>query len=333
MKKLCVLLSLLLCMGSFCSCSAEKKHSSTFYLMDTLIGVTLYTSDAAYAREVFEGCEALLGELEGLWARQKPESEIARFNASTEGVSRLDARTVALLETALEVSAATEGAFDITVTPLAELWEICGKEDRLPTDAEMKAALALVDYSALHLSDGGLMKSDGALKVDLGGIGKGAAISLLIDYLKDTDVRGGLVSFGSNVAVFGEKPDGKPFRVALRHPRDERGTVGTLTMSADTVLSVSGDYERYVTVGGERYHHILNPHTGYPSSTGLASVAVLAEDGALADALSTALFVMGEERAMDFYASEMYKFEAVFVDENGNIRVTEGLRGLFVQED
>lgn len=333
MKKLCVLLAMLLCLTAFVSCATEKKQSATFYLMDTLISVTLYASDDAYAQEVFDACEDLLEELEALWARQKPESEVSRFNVSTEGIADLDARSVALLETALEISAATDGAFDVTVTPLIALWDACGKENRLPTDSELEAALSLVDYNILQLENDALLKHAQGVGIDLGGIGKGAAISALIAYLKTTDVRGGLVSFGSNIAVFGEKPSAKPFRVALRHPRNERETVGTLTMPADTVLSVSGDYERYVMIGGERYHHILDPHTGYPASTGLASVAVLCADGALADALSTALFVMGEDRAMDFYASGLYDFEAVFVDENGNIRVTAGLNGLFVQED
>ena len=333
MKKLCVLLAFLLCLTAFVSCGAEEKYSSTFYLMDTLISVTLYTSDAAYAREVFDASEDLLGELEALWARRKPESEISRFNASVEGISDPDARTVALLRTALEVCAATDGAFDVTITPLIELWDVCGKENRLPTETELQAALVLVDYNGLQLENNALVKLVEGASVDLGGIGKGAAISALIEYLKTTDVHGGLVSFGSNIAVFGEKPDAKPFRVALRHPRNERATVGTLTMPADMVLSISGDYERYVTIGGECYHHILDPHTGYPAKTGLASVAVLTRDGALADALSTALFVMGEDRAMDFYASGLYDFEAVFVDENGNVRATTGLNGLFVQED
>lgn len=333
MKKLCLLLALLLGLCSFVGCGREGAQSSTFYLMDTLIGVTVYTKSKAQANEIFAECEALLSELEGLWARLDAESEIARFNASTDGISDLDARTRSLMYTALEISAATDGAFDVTVTPLVEMWALCEKESRLPDAAELETALQAVGYEAITVSEDALIKANAKNAIDLGGIGKGAAISALIDYLETTDARGGLVSFGSNVAVFGEKPNGEPFRVAIKHPRDEGKSVGTLTMPAGMVLSVSGDYERYVMINGERYHHILNPQNGYPADTGLASVAVLTADGALADALSTAFFVMGEARARAFYDSNVYDFEAVFVDTEGNVSYTDGLSDIFFLEE
>ena len=334
MKRLiCICLSLLLCLGGFAGCGRGASHSSTFYLMDTLIGVTLYIDRKAEAQEIFGECEALLSELEALWDRRDTESEAARFNASESGVDGLDARTVALLKTALAVSAATDGAFDVTVTPLVEMWALCEREDRLPREDELAVALSAVHYQAISLSENGVLKDDGRVAIDLGGIGKGAAISALIGYLETTDARGGLVSFGSNVAVFGEKPDGNPFRVAIKHPREANRSLGTLTMPAGTVLSVSGDYERYVTIQGKRYHHILDPANGYPADTGLSSVAVLAKDGALADALSTALLVMGEDSAMALYESGVLEFEAIFADAAGGVRYTDGLDGIFVLEE
>lgn len=325
MKKTAFLLALAL-LFSLAACSQSSSRSSTFYLMDTVITVTLYTTDDDLAEETFAQSRGLLNELDSLWARQKEGSEVARFNASYTAVSELDARTVSLLQTALALSEKTGGAFDITVAPLVDVWQICGEEDRLPTAEELQAT---VGYGYLTLTDTTLAKSDPSIGIDLGGIGKGAAISLLIDYLGSTDVSGGLVSFGSNVAVFGEKPNGADFRVALRDPKDENGTVGTLTMRAGDILSVSGDYERYVTVNGQKYHHILDPKTGYPADTGLASVAVIAHDGALADALSTALFVMGLEDALTFYRSGVYDFEAVFVASDGTVTVTDGLGDAF----
>ena len=332
MKKLCLLLALLISLTALVGCRQVRAYSESFYLMDTLIGVTLYTDDGDLAEETFAACERLLVELDALWARRRETSEIARLNASTEGLDPLDARTLALLRTALDVAERTDGAFDLTVTPLVTLWERCGAENRLPTEAELSAARATVGYETLILTDTGVRKSDTATAIDLGGIGKGAAISYLIEYLEGTDVSGGLVSFGSNVAVFGEKPDGEPFRVAIKHPRAENAVVGKLTLAQGEVLSVSGDYERYVTIGGNRYHHILDPESGYPADTGLASVAVISSDGALADALSTALFVMGIERARELYASHVYDFEAIFVDTAGQVTVTDGLLHRFERE-
>lgn len=332
-RLLCALVALLLCLGCFAGCAGVSSHSSTFYFMDTLITVTLYTKRQADAQKIFDACEAKLAELEGLWDRRNAESEIARFNSSVSGVENLDARTLSLLQTALDVSVATDGAFDMTVTPLVEMWALCEAENRLPHKDELAAALALVDHKAVSVSGQGLSKQDARIAVDLGGIGKGAAISALIGYLETTDACGGLVSFGSNVAVFGDKPNGDPFRVAIKHPREENRALGTLTMPAGTVLSVSGDYERYVTIDGVRYHHILNPKSGYPADTGLASVAVLTGDGALADALSTALFVMGEDAARALYQSGLYDFEAIFADADGSVRYTDGLVGIFVMEE
>ncbi|MBE6700134.1 MAG: FAD:protein FMN transferase, partial [Ruminococcaceae bacterium] len=113
------------------------------------------------------------------------------------------------------------------------------------------------------------------------------------------------------------------------NPKAEDGYAGVLNLQAGQILSVSGDYERYYTINGEKYHHILNPQTGYPAQSGLCSVAVICSDGALADALSTALFVMGEEKARAFYESKVYDFEAVFIDENGNVITTTGLTNVF----
>jgi len=126
--------------------------------------------------------------------------------------------------------------------------------------------------------------------------------------------------------VVGKKPDGNAFRVAVKNPIDGNDYAKVLDMSSGEVLSVSGDYERYFTIGGEKYHHIIDPETGYPANSGLCSVAVICVDGALADALSTGLFVMGEERARALYASEVFDFEAIFITSDGVVSTTDGLK-------
>lgn len=329
LKKLALLLALILLLLSSAACTAKPYCSETFYLMDTLITVTLYTEDEQVAEPIFDDCRAILTELEALWARQKPESEIARFNRSEQGADTLDPRTVTLLQTALKASAATDGAFDITVAPAVELWQRCGDEARLPTQAEIDSVLSDIGYQSLTLLGDSLQKSRPTVQIDLGGIGKGAAISALIAYLEGSVVSGGLVSFGSNVAVFGEKPDGSVFQIALRDPKNKNASVGTLRMTGGKVLSVSGDYERYVMIDGVQYHHIVDPKTAYPSDSGLASVAVICEDGALADALSTALFVMGHARTMEFYRKGIYDFEAILISSDGTVSVTDGLQNDF----
>ena len=319
------LLLVCICVTMIPSCAQKKDRSHSYFLMDTVITVTLFETDDKAAEEVFARCHAILSELEHLWARQKPDSDVARFNASSNGAIAIDARTHALIEKAIAVYQATNGSFDITVAPLVDLWKLAGDANKLPTDTEFAEALSLVGSNRLCFENGLLCKQDAAVAIDLGGIGKGAAIEYLIDYLEGCDLQGGLVSFGSNVAVFGEKKDGSPFKIGIQDPKNPNGTVATVYLQSGEILSVSGDYERYVTVEGRNYHHILAPSTGYPAESGLSSVAVIARDGALADALSTALFVMGTERAMAFYASHTYAFEAILVGNDSSVIKTAGL--------
>lgn len=327
LRALCIILCLSFALP-FSSCQRQERQEKSFFLMDTPITVTLYT-DKKTAEAVFAECRAILSELDNLWSRTKEESDVGSFNIAQNSIE-LDPRTIALVEKAMDVTQKTNGAFDVTVAPLVNLWQSSEEKGTFPTEQELQAALALVGASHLNLANNTLTKTEKDVQIDFGGIGKGAAISALISYLEGCDgVRGGLVSFGSNVAVFGEKPDKKPFRIALKNPKAESGYAGVLNLKASQILSVSGDYERYYTINGEKYHHILDPETGYPAVSGLCSVAVICSDGALADALSTALFVMGEKNARAFYESKIYDFEAVFIDQGGNVTTTAGLADIF----
>ena len=325
----CLLLCVFLCVPML-SCAPEKSVSRTYYTMDTFITVTLY-ADAETGDRLLDECDALLSELNALWSRTEEGSDASTLNAANGALSTLDARTVALLRTAIEVSQRTGGAFDVTVLPLVTLWQNCEKARRLPTDAELEAACSSVGYDRIAITSDTTASLPAGMGVDLGGIGKGAAISVLMEHLKQNGARG-VVSFGSNVAVLGEKPNGDAYRIALRDPHDASAYAGILTMTDGEILSVSGDYERYYTIDGARYHHILDPETGYPADTGLSSVAVVCRDGALADALSTALFVMGEEAALALYDSGVYDFEVVFIRADGSLHVTDGLTAKFTEQ-
>lgn len=305
-----------------CGCGNSQRKTAEFWSMGTAVTVTLYGSDAAAAAGSALA-ESTLAELDGLWSLNHADSDISRLNASDDGISNADEGTVALVRQAQELSALTGGSFDITLAPLSALWQECGKADRLPTAEEISVRLAHVGTAALTADGKALGKPEGT-EVDLGAIAKGAAVAILAEKLSAVDgIRGGLISMGSCVVGFGAKPDGKPFRVSVRDPKKRNEIAGTLTLEAGQVLSVSGDYERFVTIGGKNYHHILDPATGYPSDSGLSSVAVIAQDGPTADALSTALMVMGEDAARSLYRSGKLAFEAVFFRCDGTISVTD----------
>ncbi len=189
----------------------------------------------------------------------------------------------------------------------------------------MAVRLATVGTSALT-AEGTFLGKPSGTEVDLGAIAKGAAVAKLREQLSATDgLDGGLISMGSCVTVFGAKPNGKPFRVSVRDPHNRAGIAGTLTLEDGQVLSVSGDYERFVTIGGKQYHHILDPATGYPSDSGLSSVAVVTRDGPTADALSTAFMVMGEDAARALRDSGTLSYEAVFFRSDGSVFRTDSI--------
>lgn len=321
----CILALCLLLFGlglGLAGCSADQGQTEEFWGMGTSVSVTLYGTAQA-KKEGFALARATVAELDGLWSLTIPDSDISRLNASADGISDADTRTVALIQQAKEISALTGGSFDITLAPLTALWKKCGEENRLPTEEELAVRLATVGTSSLTADGTSVGKPDGT-EVDLGAIAKGAAVSALRDALSATDgLDGGLISMGSCVTVFGSKPNGKPFRVSVRNPHDRASLAGTLTLKDGQVLSVSGDYERFVTIGGKQYHHILNPATGYPSDSGLSSVAVVMRDGPTADALSTAFMVMGEDAARALRDSGTFSYEAVFFRSDGSVFMTD----------
>lgn len=298
--------------------------------MDTAITIRLY-GDQAAAQSVMTSADHLLRALDAELSATDEDSPVSAFNrASDGGEVAFSEDALALIALALKISQATGGAFDITTAPLTSLWQTCEKEGRLPTDAELAVTLPLVDFTQLRMDGGALSKAFPDLRMDLGGIGKGHATDRLYALLQDADgITGGIVSFGSNIAVIGQKPDGTPWKIALRDPNDASSSLGYLHLTEGQMLSVSGDYERFFTIDSHQYGHILDPRTGYQPQNGLRSVAVLAESGALSDALSTAFMVMGEDAARALQTSGTFAFEAIFVYDSpsgARVSMTDGIR-------
>ena len=184
-------------------------------------------------------------------------------------------------------------------------------------------------YEKIQVDGNNVTLLDGCT-LDLGAVGKGMGCDLIMDYLQtQPDVVGMILNLGgSSVMTYGEKPDGSSWKVALTDPRDTEGDyLGAITLDANQFLSTSGDYEKYFIEDGIRYHHILDPKTGYPVQNGLTSVTIVCDQGYLADGLSTACFVLGMDAAKPLL--EKYDAEAVFVDEDKNVYVTSGLMDKF----
>lgn len=322
-RSVCRICCILLCAAfgfALCGCGGTVLTDSVYFAMDTVITLRL---PADTPQEVISACEENTASLEALLSRTKPDSEISRFNASETGIV-LSGQTAEVLDTALAVSAASDGAFDPTVAPLAQLWDVTSPAPHVPARDALCAMLPHVGYRMLLRDGTALIKSDPAVSLDLGGCAKGYACEAAVGLLQTSGVPMGIVSFGGNVGVFGEKPDGSPWRVGIRHPDDASASAGYLLLT-EGFLSVSGDYERYFEEDGVRYHHILDAKTGYPASSGIRSAAVWSTDGTLADALSTALFVLGADKALALYEAGMFSFEAVLYTSDGRTVITPGI--------
>ena len=295
---------------------------------DTHLGMGTQMAHRAAGKNAAQALAAVHREaqrLENLLSRFLPESDVSRINRSA-GVKRepVSAETYGILSFATECSVASAGLFDVTAGPLIDLWDY--RHASLPPEKErITAALPLVNYRDLELcpaeNSAELRKTGQSL--DLGGIGKGFASDRFMEIFHEYGVTSAWSNIGGNVSTLGSKPDGSPWRVGIRHPR-QNGLVGAVAVTGQSVVT-SGDYERYfIDSEGRRFHHILNPVTGYPADAGLLSATVVAKSAMVADAVSTAVFVVGLERGLAFVRN--YQVEAVLVDAQLRVYVTRGLR-------
>ena len=271
-------------------------------------------------------------------------SEVARLNEAAATPQTLTPQMAELLADCQEVSDKSGGAFDITIGSVSRLWNLDEWADRwqeeaypMPTKAEIEAELVCTGYENILLMTGDSTDTDLAtltlqngVTLDLGAVGKGVALDESKAYLESgQNITAAIISAGGSILTYGTKPDGTPWKVGIVDPLDNSRNIGVLTLTGQWCVSTSGDYERYVEVDGVRYHHIIDPATGYPANNGTRSVTILCKSGFLSDALSTACFILGEEKGMQL--AEEYGAEALFVDEEGRITMTEGMRAYFSQ--
>lgn len=322
---------------SLSSCAAKNDDTATatasFTAMDTAMTVTVHAHDRNEADEALSSCTEIVRGLDEALSPAEDGSWIARLNDADEPLPAPD-DVEKLIEEALGMAEATGGAFDPTIYPLTSAWGFTSGNYRTPSDAEIETALTRVGFRSVDVdAASGAVTLDNEAQLDLGGIAKGYAADRITAELRDRNATGALVDLGGNVTVLGSKPDETPWTVGIADPHNPEALAGTLQLSEATV-STSGDYQRYfVDSEGIRRHHLIDPETGYPAESGLSSVSVVATSGAQADALSTALFVLGVDRAVDLWRAtqndEALAFEAVFIACDGSVLVTEGLSTSF----
>lgn len=288
------------------------------FAMDTFMTLSAY---GEHAKEALTAGAAEIMRLDDALSISNPDGDIYRANA--QGSADVSDETLQVIEQGLAYSAETNGLFDITIEPVMSLWGFPTKNFRVPSDAELKAALQHVNYKNIKVNGSNVSMPQGT-QLDLGGIAKGYTSARVIDIFRQNGVSSALISLGGNVQTLGKKPDGSSWRIGIQDPRDPDSTFAII-QADDVAVITSGAYQRYFEQDGKRYHHIIDPRTGYPAENGIISSTIITKDGTRGDALSTSLFIMGVEEASDFWRAHQNDFDAVLMDDKGTVYVTAGL--------
>jgi len=268
-----------------------------------------------------------LFRLEDIMSFYREASEVSLLNgqAGKEPV-RLSKEMMLVLQQSKYYSLLSENAFNIMLSPLIQLWRKAGKENKLPSDEDIKSTMAFCDNDNLTLdTDNHTAYLKKSCMIDLGGIGKGFAADVCCDIYKNMGATSAFINLGGNVKTIGNRTDGKQWTAGIQHPDKQRGNCYCAIMCSDLSVVTSGGYERYQEINGLQYHHILDGGTGYPSETDLKSVTVISQSSIQADALSTAAFVAGLKKGIDLiYTSKCVG--AIFFTTSNEIYMTKGVK-------
>lgn len=297
----------------------KTPSSSTIFAMDTVMELTVYGSE-----DILKDAENLIFTLDSKLSVTDDGSEIYALNQN--GRCNLSEDTTELILQSLTLCERTNGALDISVYPIVREWGFTTGEYKIPDQSRISQLLQSVNYKNIKISSDGFAVLGNNMKIDLGSVAKGYAGDRITELFRDKGVTSAMINLGGNVQTLGAKPDGSPWRIAIKDPLSQ-GNACVLEIIDKSVIT-SGGYERYFEQDGKIYHHIIDPSTGYPADNDLLSVSIVGDKGVICDAMSTSLFVMGYDKAVELWKSSD-DFEAVFITSDKTIHITEGLKDIF----
>lgn len=306
---------------------APKQVNSEIFVMNTHVSQQVSGKNADIAvNEV----NLLLKELEDKLSLYIDGSDIDKINKNA-GIApvKVDSLTFNLIELAKDYSKKSEGSFDVTIAPLTKLWEITGEHPTVPQKEQIKAATDLIDYNKIILDNQSstIMLAEKGMEIDLGGIAKGYICGDIEAIYDKLDIKTALVSIGGNIIAYKYKSKNTPYTLGIRDPLGMPNDIIGKLKAVNTIVATSGGYERFFVKDNVTYHHILDTKTGYPANNGLLSVTVVSEDGALADFLSTTLFIAGKENINQFINHN--KFSIIAIDIDKNVYISDKIKNDF----
>lgn len=307
---------------------SPQRISKIRYLMNTFFEIEVLCERYSSIIEIAFG---EIKRLERLLSRFQNESEISLVNcAAGNSPIKVSDETLNLIKSSLKFSSITDGGFNITICPLVELWKLAEEKNGVPTEEEIKNVISLIDFKEIEVEEVKktvFLKKKG-MKIDLGAIGKGYAVDRAIKILKENGITQAMVNAGGNLYILGEHIGGNPSSIGIPNPLKPDEIIAKIDLT-DRAISTSGNYERFFTIDGRQFGHIINPVTGYPENRVL-SVSIVADTAIKADALSTGILVMGFERGMKLIES-LNNVEGIIITNNKEdgmqIDISEGLKG------
>ncbi|AST58252.1 FAD:protein FMN transferase [Thermoanaerobacterium thermosaccharolyticum] len=307
----------------------NQQYTRTDFMMDTVMQVTAYGKNAKKA--VDESMEKLK-EIDNLMSSQKNGSDVEKINENAgKKYVKVNPETFYVIKTALKYGKISGGNFDITIAPLANLWGIGTNHARVPSESQIKEVMKYINYRdvLLNAKDYEVKLKKQGMAIDLGGIAKGYAADEIENIMKKNGIKHALINLGgSSVYMYGSKPDGSNWNIGIQDPFGDKGKYFAIVSGKDMLIDTSGNYERYFIQNGKRYHHILNPFTGYPAESGVVSTTIVSTNikSIDADALSTITFILGVDKGMKLIES-MPGVDAIFVTPDYKVYATSGLKG------
>jgi len=302
----------------------QTQPSRSEFALGTVCTITLYEQGD---KTVYNNIFSRIREIENLMSVNIPSSDISRINAAA-GIEpvQVQKETFNVIERALYFARLSGGAFDPTIGPIVSLWNINGDNPQVPSREKIDASLPLVNWRNIELDaeKRGVYLTRRGMTLDLGAIAKGYAADEAAVIIKNAGISRALIDLGGNILIIGEKPDKKPWSVGIQNPLDNRGSVIGVLHTAEKTIVTSGVYERFFKENDRRYHHLFDPSQGYPAQTGLLSVTLVTGVSMDADALSTAIFVLGYAKGLSLLKT-LPDTEAIFVFEDKSVRTTSGI--------
>lgn len=306
-------------------CSISKKQENQTYtdtLFDTVIKIQILDS---VDTEVLEGCKELCQKYDTMFSNRNEDSEISKINNAKGKPVKVSEETLTLIETGIYYSELSDGAFDITISPVSLLWDFKSANPSVPSADKIEEAVSHVNYQNIIIEGNTVQLTDPQAGIDVGALAKGYIADCLKEYLLEEGVKHALINLGGNVLAVGSKTDSSDYNIGIQKPFDETGEPITAVKISDESVVTSGIYQRYFEQDHTLYHHILDPRTGYPCENNLYSVSIITDSSLTADALSTTCFLLGYEKGMELI-NQLDDVDAVFITDDENIHYSDNFQ-------